>query len=170
MKFLLLISLLLALLSCNNNEGNTKERRRPDENQLVELNRHLIAKDRERIESFIERKNLNMTETQSGLWYNIVNEGEGETFRYEDRIIMEYECTLLDGTPCYSSSVDGPKEIILGKTRIEAGLDQGLRFLRPGAEAMFIIPPFLAWGLPGDGRKIPPRAVVVYKVKIPAAE
>jgi FKBP-type peptidyl-prolyl cis-trans isomerase len=79
---------------------------------------------------------------------------------------MEYECSLLDGTKCYSSDELGPKEIILGKTAIEPGLNQGLRMMRPGGEAMFILPPFMAYGLPGDGKKIPSRAVIVYKVRI----
>jgi FKBP-type peptidyl-prolyl cis-trans isomerase FkpA len=107
-----------------------------------------------------------MTETQSGLWYMIKSEGKGNNFKSDDRILMEYECTLLDGTLCYSSKDTGPKEVILGRTRIESGLDQGLRFLKPGGEAIFIIPPFLAWGLPGDGNKIPARSVVVFTVKI----
>ena len=79
---------------------------------------------------------------------------------------MDYECSLLDGTRCYSSKELGPKELILGKSEIEAGLNEGLRLLKPGAEAIFIIPPFLAFGLIGDGKLIPPRAVMVYNVKV----
>jgi len=38
--------------------------------------------------------------------------------------------------------------------------------LKPGGEAIFIIPPFLAYGLIGDGGKIPPRAIIIYDVSI----
>jgi FKBP-type peptidyl-prolyl cis-trans isomerase len=38
--------------------------------------------------------------------------------------------------------------------------------LKQGAEATFILPPFLAFGLIGDGKKIPSRAVIVYNVNI----
>jgi FKBP-type peptidyl-prolyl cis-trans isomerase len=79
---------------------------------------------------------------------------------------MEYGCSLLDGTECYSSAELGAKEIVLGRSKIEAGLDQGLRMLKPGGEAIFIIPPFLAYGLTGDGRKIPAKAVIVYNIKV----
>jgi FKBP-type peptidyl-prolyl cis-trans isomerase len=58
----------------------------------------------------------------------------------------------------------GPREIILGRSEIEAGLDQGLRLLKPGGRAIFILPPFLAYGLKGDGKKIPSRAVVIYNI------
>ncbi len=49
---------------------------------------------------------------------------------------------------------------------MEAGLNQGLRMLKPGGEAIFILPPFLAYGLKGDGNKIPSRSVIVYEIKI----
>jgi FKBP-type peptidyl-prolyl cis-trans isomerase FkpA len=164
---LILISLLLVLcLSCGTDNQKTLKQEKPGKKELADLNRYMVRKDRERIENFIERKSLKMTETQSGLWYTIKSEGTGKNFTDNDRVTIEYDCTLLDGTFCYSSKESGPKEIIVGKTRIESGLDQGLRMLKPGGEAIFIIPPFLGWGLPGDGVKIPSRAVLVYNVRI----
>ncbi|MBN1107284.1 MAG: FKBP-type peptidyl-prolyl cis-trans isomerase [Bacteroidales bacterium] len=132
---------------------------------MTELNRYLVVKDRERIQNYIERKDLKMQETPSGLWYMIRSEGSGERFADNDVVVLEYRCTLLDGTFCYSSDDSGPLEVVLGKSRIESGLDQGLRMLRPGGSAVFILPPFLAWGFPGDGKKIPSRAVVVYEIE-----
>jgi len=83
-----------------------------------------------------------------------------------DRVVMTFECSLLDGTKCYSSNVLGPKEVIVGKSVMEQGLNEGLRLLKPGAEAIFIIPPFLAYGFVGDRKMIPSRAVIVYYVNI----
>ena len=79
---------------------------------------------------------------------------------------MDYKCSLLDGTLCYSSEELGAREVILGRGEIEAGLNEGLRMLRPGGEAVFILPPFLAFGLIGDDKAIPPRSTLVYEVKI----
>ncbi|MCU0460695.1 MAG: FKBP-type peptidyl-prolyl cis-trans isomerase [Bacteroidales bacterium] len=164
---LLVIALLsLVTVSCNSGHEKTGAQKRPGKKELAELNRYMVAKDRERIENYIARKDLKMTETQSGLWYMIKLEGKGNFFTDNDRVTMEYDCNTLDGTYCYSSKESGPKEVIVGRTRIEPGLDQGLRFLKPGGEAIFIIPPFLGWGLPGDGGKIPSRAVLVYNIKV----
>ncbi len=131
---------------------------------MADLNSYMVKKDRERIQNYIGRKNLNMTETKTGLWYQIMREGQGDTLRENNRIIMDYDCSLLDGTECYSSDNQGPKEVVLGHSDIEAGLNEGLRLLRSGSEAIFIIPPFLGYGLLGDRKVIPPRAVLVYKV------
>jgi FKBP-type peptidyl-prolyl cis-trans isomerase FkpA len=158
--------LVLMTVSCNSGREENSKISLPGKKEMVELNRYFVQKDRERVESYIERKGLKMTETSSGFWYSIVKEGNGSYLTDNDRIMMEYDCSLLDGTICYSSKDLGLKEIMLGKSKIESGLDQGLRMMKPGGEAIFLIPPFLAYGLTGDGKKIPAKAVIIYEVKI----
>jgi FKBP-type peptidyl-prolyl cis-trans isomerase len=158
--------ILLTLASCGNRKESGEMNVRPGKNEMAELNRYLVQKDRERIENYIERKNLKMAETSTGLWYYIRKAGEGDFFRDNDRVVFDYECTLLDGTFCYSSQESGPRDITIGRAELEAGLNEGLRMLRPGAGALFILPPYLAHGLQGDGKKIPPRSVVVYDISI----
>ena len=163
--------ILLALLyfftcSCNNQREQTVNADKLNSEDIGDINRYLVQKDRERIQNYIERKNLVMIESESGLWYNIINEGVGGNFKDNDRITFDYTCSLLDGTRCYSSKELGPKKITLGRGELEAGLNQGLRMLKPGGEAIFILPPFLAYGLIGDDKAIPPRATLVYEVKI----
>lgn len=158
--------LMSALVSCKNNSEKIIANPRPGKNEMADLNRYFIQKDRERIQNYIERKNLRMTESPTGLWYQIVEEGAGDFFTDNDKVILDFKCSLLDGTLCYSSNKNGSKEVILGKSEMEPGLNEGLRLLKPGAEATFIMPPFLAYGLIGDGKMIPSRAVIVYNVYI----
>lgn len=160
------IILLVFFVSCGRNSHENAAGKKPGSREMEELNRYLLEKDRERIMNFSERKELQVTETPTGLWYQIIKEGEGDFLHEGNRIFMDYECSLLDGTKCYSSDESGPKDIVLGKTGIEPGLYEGLKLLKPGAGAIFIIPPFLAYGLPGDGKRIPSRSVIVYKVNI----
>lgn len=161
---------MAALLSCGENTADKSTKTGLDKTDLEVMNRILVEKDRERIINYIERKRLKMNETPSGLWYEIIRPGKGENLRENDKLVFEYECSLLDGTVCYSSLESGPKEIVLGRSNIEPGLYQGLLMLNPGAEAIFILPPFLAYGLRGDGKKIPSRSIIVYKVNILRAE
>jgi FKBP-type peptidyl-prolyl cis-trans isomerase FkpA len=166
LRFMLLLFLSVSIISCRHETGKNSAVSQPGMNEMADLNRYMVTKDRERIQNYIERKNLNMTETKTGLWYQILKDGKGETFREKDKVIMDFECSLLDGTKCYSSKDQGPRELVLGRSEIEAGLNEGLRLLKPGSEAIFIIPPFLAYGLIGDRKSIPPRAVLVYRVYI----
>lgn len=163
--FILIIYLFLSG-SCRNESENRKAPVKPGGQEMADLNRYLVQKDREIIQNYIERKDLILTESPTGLWYLIKIKGDGKYLKDNDWITMDYKCGLLDGTVCYSSENLGPKQVILGKTDIEPGLNEGLRLLKPGAEALFILPPFLAFGLVGDGKKIPPRTIVVYSVSI----
>lgn len=165
---IIIIALLSALLcSCRPGDNSRVQQRKPGRDELVEVNRYLVQKDREVIESYAERKGLKLTESPTGLWYSVIKPGAGNLFIDNDRVVMNYECDLLDGTKCYSSDATGPKEIIIGKSKVERGLNEGLKLLRPGSEAIFIIPPHLGFGLLGDGAKIPARAIILYKVQIP---
>jgi len=165
-RYIALFLIMAGMLSCNHSEVNRNDGKAPGKKEMAEMNRYMVQKDRERIQNYIERKGLSMKETESGLWYQIISEGNGEYFSDNDRVVMDYSCFLLDGTKCYDSKESGYKEIILGRSELESGLNQGLRMLKPGGEALFILPPFLAYGLVGDGKKIPPRSVVVYNIRI----
>jgi FKBP-type peptidyl-prolyl cis-trans isomerase FkpA len=166
-KELTLILIVLSLLfACGNNSMLENNKSRPRIQDLEGLNRYMVEKDRERIESYIERKGLKMEENPLGLWYGSIVEGEGDTIKSNDRVTFEYVCALLDGTVCYTSEELGKKEVIVGKGDIEAGLDAGLRLMKGGGEANFILPSYLAFGLKGDGKRIPSRSVVVYWIKI----
>lgn len=162
---LILLS-IMTFLSCNGRSAQKENPKKPGSDEMAELNAFLVEKDRERIENYIRRKNLKMSETETGLWFSVLKDGSGNYLTDNDLVVLEYECSLLDGTLCYSSDESGPKEVIIGKTKIEQGLDQGLRILKRGSEAIFIIPPFLGYGFVGDGRKIPPRSIIVYHIKI----
>ena len=165
-RSVIVVLVIVALLSCREKHLNNASVSRPGSDEMADINKYLVQKDRERIRNYIERKNLKMFESQSGLWYQIVKEGEGKTFSENDKVVFDYECSLLDGTKCYSSKNLGPKEIVLGKSNTEPGLTEGLRLLKPGAEAIFIMPPFLAYGFVGDRKMIPSRAIIVYNVNI----
>lgn len=165
-KSILIAVIFISFVSCRSDHLAPKAHVNPGKQEMADLNRYLVQKDREIIENYIERKSLKMTESPTGLWYYIKVYGNGKYLKDNDRIVMQYECSLLDGTVCYSSVDLGPKEVILGKTELESGMDEGLRLLKPGAEALFILPPYLGYGLIGDGKKIPPRTTIVYSIRI----
>jgi FKBP-type peptidyl-prolyl cis-trans isomerase len=165
-RYVGILILLVVFASCRGGSESVKTLSPPGKSEMEDMNRFLVQKDRERIQNYIERKNLQMIESPTGLWYQIIKEGSGKHFGDNDKIVFDYSCSLLDGTLCYSSEDTGSKDIILGKSQLEAGLNEGFRLLRPGAEAIFILPPFLAYGLVGDGASIPSRSVIVYNINI----
>ena len=141
------------------NPGNEKE-------SLIRVNKYLIDKDKEVIENYIERREWKMKSTKSGLWYMIYEKGRGEKIEEGYLVSINYSIHLLDGTLCYHSDDTGPKHFIVGSGGIEIGLDEGIRMLRMGDKARFILPPHLAYGLIGDENMIPARSVIVYDLEV----
>ncbi|MBN1598782.1 MAG: FKBP-type peptidyl-prolyl cis-trans isomerase [Bacteroidales bacterium] len=143
--------------------GATKE-------QMIAVNRMLVRKDRQQIKDFIDSNSIAMTETPTGLWFNIDKEGEGPKVKAGDIIEIDYRITLLDGTECYNSQTDDTKKFRVGKGGVESGLEEAVLMLRKGSKAKFIMPPHLAHGLTGDGNKIPARAIIFYEVEVLSLE
>jgi len=166
--YLVAIVALLSVFSfaCRSGNENRRPVFKPNRDEMADINNFLIQKDRERIQSYIERKGLTMQETTTGLWYSVLKEGNGSFLTDGDRIRYEYDCSLLDGTQVYNSKELGIAEIQIGRSELPIGLYESFKLLKRGGEAIFILPPFLAYGLIGDGRRIPSRATLVYTIQV----
>ena len=141
-----------------------------DEETLISTNRYIIQKEVERIENYVERRGWDMDITKSGLWYMIIEKGNGPDAVEGKIATIEYEISLLDGTICYSSEQTGLKQFTIGSGGVESGLEEGILMMNEGSEAIFILPPYLAYGIPGDQKKIPPNASLVYNLRLKKVE
>lgn len=175
-KNIVLFLVLFLIFSCKDDRHViTEQEYNKTKDALVGVNRILVKKDREKIKGYIERREPEMMETETGLWYKIYNGehkkmiGEQGTIKKGEEgklAIINYQVSLLDGTICYSSDESGPKEFIIGKGGVESGLEEGILMLYEGDSAKFIMPPHLAYGLTGDGNKIPKRAIIIYDLEV----
>lgn len=156
-------------VSCNNDNPKPKsyEEVLAYKEPLVKVNKILVDRDSLRIARYCERNGLDLTVGKDGLWYKIEHTGKGDSARYGLIASINYEVRLLEtGKVCYSSDSSGIKSFRIGKDDVESGLDIGIRKMREGDKAIFILPPNLAHGLLGDEKKIPPRSIIIYKVEL----
>lgn len=168
---LVAIYMIIALLffSCDNVK-NKKENQHIDDKQLElsleEMNRKMLQYESELIDNYIEKNNLKVIKTGTGLRYQIFNEGDGNLIKKGDVVTLEYELSLLSGELLYSSENDGNKVFLVSRGGVETGLEEAVLKLKNNSEAILILPSHLAHGLLGDGNKIPPKAILVYKIKV----
>ena len=163
--YVFLFTLIILGLSCNHKKGSPKAT--PiDKNTLIEVNKLLVGKDKEQIKSYMKHQGWEMKEAPLGFWYFILKDESGPNIKNGDHVTLQYTESLLDGTICKSATGSNPITIRLGYNEITRGFDEGLYFLSEGDSARIILPPFFAYGLPGDGSGIPPRSVIVYQVKV----
>lgn len=163
------ILLVILVFSCKNKQTETPievHKVTPNKKDMVEVNKYLVRKDAEKIDSYLQRRSWEMNQTKTGLYYHIYDSTNGVAAKKGMIATMNYKVFLLDGTLCYSSDEDGQKEFLIGKGGVESGLEQGILFMREGEKARFIMPPHLAHGLIGDENRIPARAIILYDIEL----
>ncbi|MBA0653138.1 hypothetical protein Goklo_020340, partial [Gossypium klotzschianum] len=105
---------------------------------------------------------------KQGLKKKLVKEGEGwENPETGDEVEVHYTGTLLDGTKFDSSRDRGtPFKFALGQGQVIKGWDEGIKTMKKGENAIFTIPPELAYGESGSPPTIPPNATLQFDVEL----
>ena len=109
-----------------------------------------------------------LTETDSGLQYFDIVEGDGEMPVPGQDVVVEYAAWLQDGEEYIASSatLGEPLTFTLGSdVGVFPGWDEGVSTMRPGGKRYLVIPPELALGAEGGGR-IPPNATLIMEVDL----
>lgn len=164
--------LILTLFACETEaiDNNVKSTQVDDKEELKssieKANRYMLLQEAELINDYIKRHNLDVQETGTGLRYQILKNGSGEYIKRGEVVELEYETRLLTGDLLYSSKNMGNKTFVVGKGGVESGLEEAVLKLRKGDVAVVILPSHLAHGMLGDGNRIPPKAAIVYKIKV----
>ena len=128
-----------------------------------------IEEEKAAIEAQIEKLANGFNKTESGLRYQILQQGEGKKAQKNDLVSVHYKGQLADGTVFDSSyKRNDPIEFTLGVGQVIAGWDEGIALLHVGEKARFVIPSTLAYGSQGAGGVIPPNANLIFDVELVA--
>ncbi len=133
---------------------------------LVNINKKVVKTESQEIDDFLERYRWKVQTTSTGLRYMVYHALNGQKAKRGDKVVLRYKLQLLNGDLLYNSTTEGPKEFIIGTGGVENGLEEGVLLMGKGDKAKLIVPSHLAYGLLGDLRKIPERAVLVYDVEL----
>ena len=102
----------------------------------------------------------------SGLQYQVITAGEGQSPTMADKVTVNYEGTLLDGT-VFDSSYKRNKPITFPVGGVIKGWQEALTHMKPGATWVVYIPSDLAYGQAGaPGGAIGPNAVLRFKINL----
>lgn len=105
-------------------------------------------------------------ETESGLMYYDVVEGDGASPEDGQLVIVHYTGWLEDGTQFDSSVERGePFTFPIGQGGVIAGWDEGVATMKIGGKRQLVIPSDLAYGDGGSG-PIPPGATLIFDVEL----
>ncbi|MEQ8850611.1 MAG: peptidylprolyl isomerase [Phycisphaerales bacterium] len=104
-------------------------------------------------------------ETESGLRYVIVKEGEGASPDTRDTVRVHYTGWLTDGTK-FDSSHDRGDPLEFPLNRVIPGWTEGVGAMKVGGRRFLIIPPAIGYGARGAGNVIPPNATLIFDVEL----
>jgi FKBP-type peptidyl-prolyl cis-trans isomerase len=125
------------------------------------------ARNLEEATKFLEEnsKRNGVITTASGLQYEVLKEGTGEKPKLGNRVSVNYEGSLINGTVFDSSYERGiPAEFTLDDQLIH-GFTEGIQLMSPGGRYKFYVPSSLGYGDQSD-RVIPANSALIFDVEL----
>ena len=102
--------------------------------------------------------------TESGLQYQIIEEGDGPKPTVNDQVTVHYKGTLIDGT-VFDSSLERGEPATFPLNRVVKGWQEGIPLMPVGSKFKFTIPPDLGYGSRAMG-PIPANATLIFEVEL----
>ena len=140
----------------------------------VMLNEYFQNKEKEQAQTAIAEgkvyleqnaKREGVTQTKSGLQYEVLTEGTGKSPKATDTVRCHYEGRLLDGT-IFDSSYKRGEPADFGLNQVIPGWTEGVQLMKEGSKFRFHIPYLLAYGERGAGAQIPPYSTLIFDVEL----
>lgn len=106
-----------------------------------------------------------VTVLDSGLQYEVINQGEGAIPTADSQVRVHYHGQLVDGT-VFDSSVTRGQPAEFPVTGVIKGWVEALQLMPVGSKWKLYVPQDLAYGERGAGAAIPPFAALVFEVEL----
>lgn len=160
----ILSSLALTLSSCRDRTPVVNIE--PDKVELVKenminANHVVIQSESTQIEGYVQRRGWDMKPLPCGASFWEYSIGNGAMINPEEKVVVTYRLETLDGSPIYTHQTD---TLVVGHRDVTVALDDLLQHLHYGSKAWLIAPSNSAYGVVGDGDRVPSRTVIIYNV------
>ena len=101
----------------------------------------------------------------SGLQYEVLEEGSGDSPGPTDKVKAHYRGTLIDGTQ-FDSSYDRNEPFVAPVTGVIRGWTEALQLMKEGSKWKIYVPYDLAYGPQGRPPVIPPYSTLIFEMEL----
>jgi FKBP-type peptidyl-prolyl cis-trans isomerase FklB len=135
--------------------------------QQEEKRRAAGEKNLKESQTFLEQNKTRpgVKTTASGLQYEVLKEGSGDSPKPTDKVTVNYRGTLPDGK-VFDSSYDRGQPVTFPVNGVIPGWVEALQLMKPGAKYKIYLPPALGYGERGAGNDIGPNQALVFEVEL----
>lgn len=119
-------------------------------------------------EVFVEdlESDPNVVKDETGFYYEIIEQGDGDAPTAEDQVVVNYEGSLIDGT-VFDSSFERGEPATFPMGGVIPGFSGGLSKIGEGGKVRIYIPGDLGYGAnPPPQSGIPPNAYLIFDAEI----
>jgi FKBP-type peptidyl-prolyl cis-trans isomerase FkpA len=124
------------------------------------------AKDDSAITDFIAKNNLVATKHSSGIYYQIITPGDGNTVLLSNTVSVNYEGRLLDGSLFDKSGTTATFPL----SNLIRGWQIGIPLIKKGGKIRLILPSALGYGNQSPSSKIPSNSVLDFTIELVNAQ
>lgn len=166
MKKTFLILAFGLLTACHNDPpivGPVNTQNNSLKEHMINANRTIAQSEETAIDEYISRYGWTMTKLPEGARVWEYEKGSGKPISFEDSVSIRYNVEAINGKTLYTNVQE---HFVAGRKRDMIGLDQAVRSLHYGSRAKIILPSNLAYGVGGDGDRIPQSAILVIDLTI----
>lgn len=153
-------------------EGNTLEISEEEANIVLQDYFGKLANKKQQVnieagKKFLDEnaKREGVVTTSTGLQYEVLKEGSGDSPKETDQVTVHYHGILIDGT-VFDSSVDRGQPATFPVNGVIPGWVEALQLMNTGAKYKLFIPSDLAYGERGAGGAIGPHATLIFEVEL----
>jgi FKBP-type peptidyl-prolyl cis-trans isomerase len=110
------------------------------------------------------KKNTGVIQLESGLQYQILQEGTGPNPKETDTVTVHYRGKLINGK-VFDASYDRKEPATFPLNAVIKGWQEGLLHMKVGGKYLLFIPPDLAYGDKGAGEAIPAGSTLIFEIE-----
>lgn len=127
----------------------------------------LYGPNREAGEKFLAENKTKegVVTTESGLQYKVITMGTGDKPTLSDKVTVDYEGRLIDGT-VFDSSYKRGKSTSFGVTNVIRGWTEALQLMPVGSKWEVYVPYDLAYGEREAGKEIKPYSALIFTIEL----
>lgn len=148
-----------------------KSREEQAQDQQQEISKEM-DKERRELEKFIQKKGIKAERTASGVYVEMLRQGDTPKVTSGKMVTVKYKGSLLESGKVFDSNIDSsfdhtqPFTFMAGGGQTIRGWDEAMPMFASGGKGNLYIQPLLAYGPPGSPPNIPPYSALKFEIEV----